>query len=406
MSKLDKNNIKEKAESCVRCGYCLPHCPTFQLTKDERYSPRGRIIMMKAYGQDNLELKSADEYLSSCLNCLNCESVCPADVDYQSLISSFAKEKNKNFADKKQKFLIWFLTHSITNRIFFICARFCKFFGFHYFSKFLKPSVLKTYLSSINLVHFVKPKRIKSKPFYQKKTTEKRKIILFSGCSSEFEQKLLDKVYFLTTFLGLDVEFLKSPSCCGSLSYHSGDENRAEKLAKNLNNQFNQNSLILVFSSGCLSYLQSEPFKKFSQNQEINYQDGLSFLLNEIEKKEIKFANWKSGKVLLHLPCTQRYPLGQNQIIKLLGKIQGLNPKIIDWGCCGSAGSFLFSRPKESMDLAKLLLTQTQEKLNVRVDEFDYIVTSNIGCKLQFNQAINSKIRIVHPIELIADLII
>ena len=65
---------------------CLPTCPTYDITKLEKNSPRGRIALMRAIADEKLELTPAfGEEMSYCLGCLACETACPAGVDYAHL---------------------------------------------------------------------------------------------------------------------------------------------------------------------------------------------------------------------------------------------------------------------------------------------------------------------------------
>ncbi len=76
-------------QQCMHCGMCLPTCPTYDATKRERNSPRGRIALMRAIADDELEVTStfADE-MSYCLGCLACQTACPAGVNYAELFET------------------------------------------------------------------------------------------------------------------------------------------------------------------------------------------------------------------------------------------------------------------------------------------------------------------------------
>jgi L-lactate utilization protein LutB len=70
-------------QQCIHCGMCLPTCPTYDETKLERNSPRGRIALMRRVADGNLEVTQAfGQELYFCLGCLTCETVCPAGVRY------------------------------------------------------------------------------------------------------------------------------------------------------------------------------------------------------------------------------------------------------------------------------------------------------------------------------------
>lgn len=73
-------------QQCMHCGMCLPTCPTYDATKLERHSPRGRIALMRAVADDRLEpSKTFADEMYFCLGCLACMTACPAGVNYAEL---------------------------------------------------------------------------------------------------------------------------------------------------------------------------------------------------------------------------------------------------------------------------------------------------------------------------------
>src|SRR6266446_4001078 len=73
-------------QQCMHCGLCLPTCPTYDATKIERNSPRGRIALMRAIADGRLEAtKAFGDEMYFCLGCLACMTACPAGVNYAEL---------------------------------------------------------------------------------------------------------------------------------------------------------------------------------------------------------------------------------------------------------------------------------------------------------------------------------
>ena len=69
--------------SCVQCGLCLPHCPTWRVTGEETASPRGRISAMRQVQWEGAP--AAEEfvgYMDACVQCRGCETACPAGVPF------------------------------------------------------------------------------------------------------------------------------------------------------------------------------------------------------------------------------------------------------------------------------------------------------------------------------------
>src|SRR5512141_862345 len=84
-------------QQCMHCGLCLPTCPTYNATKMERNSPRGRISLMRAIADGRLEpTRAFAEEMYFCLGCLACMTACPAGVNYAELFENARAEAERS----------------------------------------------------------------------------------------------------------------------------------------------------------------------------------------------------------------------------------------------------------------------------------------------------------------------
>src|SRR5205807_10444343 len=84
-------------QQCMHCGLCLPTCPTYDATKLERNSPRGRISLMRAIDDGRLEpTRAFADEMYFCLGCLACMTACPAGVNYAELFEHARAEAEQS----------------------------------------------------------------------------------------------------------------------------------------------------------------------------------------------------------------------------------------------------------------------------------------------------------------------
>jgi glycolate oxidase iron-sulfur subunit len=77
----------DELATCVACGLCLPHCPTYRVTGEEALSPRGRVAAMRQVQWDGtVPDASFARSLETCVQCRGCETACPSGVPFGHLI--------------------------------------------------------------------------------------------------------------------------------------------------------------------------------------------------------------------------------------------------------------------------------------------------------------------------------
>ena len=75
--------------SCIQCGLCLPHCATWLATGNEVQSPRGRLLLLDDFlNNEDREATAPEAYLAAfdqCIGCRACETACPSGVPFELL---------------------------------------------------------------------------------------------------------------------------------------------------------------------------------------------------------------------------------------------------------------------------------------------------------------------------------
>ena len=102
--------VYDELMNCMRCGFCLPACPTYRHLGRETHSPRGRIALVKAVADGQLAAESLTLPIDLCLGCRACEPVCPAGVAYGHILEEtrahlFERHRPRGIAGWGQRLL-------------------------------------------------------------------------------------------------------------------------------------------------------------------------------------------------------------------------------------------------------------------------------------------------------------
>lgn len=379
-----QTRIDEAAQQCVKCGLCLPHCPTYQVAKNENESPRGRIALMQGAVREQVPITEKLLYhLDTCLACRACEAVCPAHVPYEELITSTRSWLNFKKFQKPQ----W-----LERALIFIFAR---------------SSLRNALAKCLKLFSKYKLTTVKNHQPAQTVSITKGKVLLLSSCaSSAFDQQLTQDAKYLLTQLGWQVVLPESNYCCGALALHAGELTQAQQQAQQQIEQWNktQPDFIVTLTNGCHATMQEYAHAPLNQTiPAIPLITIEEFLLKELSITDLKIKPTKQ-KVIVHTPCTLRNAIRKPDItLQLLQKIPGLTciplPLSVS-GCCGAAGTYFLRHAEIAEQLVSPIVNFVQE------NPAEIFVTTNIGCSLHIQETLiknKKEILSLHPISLLAN---
>lgn len=380
--------LLKEADRCVKCGICLPHCPTYTLTQDEGDSPRGRIALIQGIASGALDSPQASRHLDRCLGCLACQAACPSGVDYSSLIDGFRATRHQT---GKQR-----LIHYLVTRLPY--QRWSGSVLGLYLHSGLRPLLKRLGGKQIGRLDALLPEQArlgKWRQHYPSTGLTQGRVGLFTGCAGRVSDRLaLDAAIAVLNRLGYEVVIPRNQGCCGAMHQHAGDPTTAERMSGINQRAFDDQELeaVIYLASGCGAQLTGQPFAApvFEISQ----------FLNQCHWPETAALNSLNCAVGLHSPCTLKYPLKlAEEPAKLLQRIPGLRLIRLDQiDCCGAAGSYLLEQPAMADTLGTRAIQQ------IPLQQIAFLATSNSGCALQLARQLRNSdrhIQTVHPVELV-----
>ena len=391
------------ADKCVKCALCLPHCPTYKVSKDEGESPRGRIALMQAMATGALEITPRLEaHLDSCLACRACEAVCPAEVPYGKLIDAARRElrAHGHAEPLKARLFAFFMRSRLRLRFLQALLGFADGSGLSGFMQRSGPASVKRLIRMLPAV----PKPRRWEAVYAPRKSAGIKVQLFLGCVADIAQpQVTASAIAVLNAIGVEVEIPRSQGCCGALDQHAGRTDKALSLARANLAAFGGDAPILGSASGCTASLQEYDQLAGSGAQAfaLRAHDIASWLAANPILPRIEFKGW-NALALVQVPCTQRNVLKSEKAgFELLKLVPGLKVKAIpaSMGCCGAAGSHVLTQPEQADAFADAYADYIQEQ------KADVLITTNVGCALHLKAALarrGVRIPLLHPVEVLA----
>lgn len=411
-------------QQCMHCGLCLPTCPTYDATKLERNSPRGRISLMRAIADGRLEATQtfADE-MYFCLGCLACMTACPAGVNYAELFEHARAEAEQSgvLNSPKRNFIRNFTLHWL-----FMDQRRLQLAGFAL--RLYQQLGLQTLVRRSGILKLL-PRRLREleamTPQIQPKFSDelidpvtkavgqrKYRVAMLTGCAQDliFSDVNRDTVEVLARN-GCEIVTPPEQLCCGSLHAHNGEWELAQQLARKQIDQFppEQFDAIITNAAGCGSHLKHYGKllagdavyenrahlwdKKLKDIHEWLAEIGITPPTNHAPSQTVTYHE------ACHLCHGQKITAQPRQVLRAIPNLNLVELPESTW-CCGSAGIYNLIQPEMANDLLDRKLK------HIRSTGANIVATGNPGCLLQILNGArqqNMPLRIVHPITLLAE---
>jgi len=383
---------------CMRCGFCLPTCPTYALTGRERSSPRGRVALARAVAEEKLEFTSAvKEEAFFCLDCRACSTACPSGVRAGEVMEICRSQAHQQRPDGyvgrafRDFVLQRMLPDPVRMEYSMLPARLYQKLGIQWLvrhSHVLKLGPDWVAKAEGMLPQLEVPLRQQIPVLTPARGEQRGRVGFFLGCVMTLMYPGVSRQTLrVLSGQGFDVITPQNTKCCGAPHLSEGDRQTARELAL-----FNLElflaadvEVIVTDCAGCGAALKDYeelldgmvPHERLAAFR-AKIRDVSEFLAEVGLRSDGLRTIHKT--VTYHEPCHLCHAQGVSRqprtLLKAIPGIELREMKEASW-CCGSAATWGLKFEGESRQVLERKLE------NVRRTDAEVLVTTNPGCQLQ-----------------------
>lgn len=404
---------------CVRCGLCLPTCPTYLETMTETSGPRGRISLIRSVDEGTLDVLSPGfvHQMSECLDCRACSAVCPSGVQYGQLVEG--ARARIALAQAPRRGVFSRLARTLVFGVLF--GKLWLMRALAHIVRFAQQTGLQTFARRLGLLRILGLAHAETlapplaKRFFVPRDqrfaadAERAVVMLHAGCVMQVAfSSWHEATVRVLRRNGFTVLVPAQQGCCGAIAVHAGEDETARAFARRNIEAFERSGaeFCVINAAGCGAALKEyghllkddSAWAQRAQAFSSKVRDVLEFL----DAQGLREAPGALDAVIsyqdpCHLAHAQRVTAAPR---RLLGAIRGITLREMPESsvCCGSAGIYNLTQPEMSERLGK------RKAQNAAATNADVIATANPGCAMQMTsylRAQGTEIPVRHVVEVL-----
>jgi glycolate oxidase iron-sulfur subunit len=412
---MDLGTDDDELASCVACGLCLPHCPTYRVTGEEALSPRGRIAAMR---QVQWEGTAPDagfvRSMATCVQCRGCETACPSGVPFGHLMEDTRESLTMGPRDEKSPRPVERPPLAVRLGL--------RALGRH--RLVLAGSSLLGVAQRLHLAprrlarRFGLPERIPvRRPVLRPSGTD---VWLFTGCVMDAWMRDVhaDVMRVIEATGGGVAPAPAGAACCGALAQHAGMGDGARALAQRTVRSFSSHpsdsspapsppghAPILVDSAGCGAMLRDvgrvlgTPEAAAFGARVLDVHEWLAARVDQLPPP----ADTSGDRPIVAVqdPCHLRHAQQAHRAVRTVLARYANVVELDDEGlCCGAGGAYALAEP----ELAAAI--RDRKVAAIARSGARLVASANPGCLLHLAPALAAAgVDIAHPCQIVADAI-